>query len=79
MKAVLEFNYPDDENKLRRALHADQAFEALRELDYAIKYRWRKDDNLLDVLELVRDRLDTVLTTTGEGLRKGAIHHEVHS
>ena len=76
MKAILEFNYPDDENKLRRALHADAAFEVLCELDYVIKYRWRKDDNLVDVLELVRNRLDTVLTTTGEGLRKGAIHHD---
>jgi hypothetical protein len=29
MKAVLEFSYPDDENKLRRALHAEDAFNTL--------------------------------------------------
>jgi len=71
MKAVLEFNYPDDEDKLRRAIHADQAFATLRELDHAIKYRWKVDDDLLGPLELVRDRLDKVLTSSGEGLKHG--------
>ena len=40
MKAVLEFNYPDDEDKLRRALHADNAFNALLEMSKRVKYRW---------------------------------------
>jgi len=66
MKAVLEFNYPDDENKLRRAVNADRAFEVLRAFDERVKYRWRKDDNLIDVLEFIRNELDTVLGETGE-------------
>lgn len=66
MKAILEFNYPEDEAKLRRVMNADKAFEALRAFDERVKYRWRKDDNLLDVLEFIREELDHVLEEAGE-------------
>ena len=70
MKAVLEFNYPDDEDKLRRVLHADEAFEALRNMSDRVAYRWKKGDEgvkaMLESLEYVRFILDEVLSNTGE-------------
>ena len=73
MKAVLEFNYPEDENKLRRAIHAEEAFNALIGLSQRVKYRWRTGDegvrDMHDTLEHVRNVLDTVLTASGEPLK----------
>ena len=73
MKAVLEFNYPDDENKLRRAIHAEEAFNALIGLSQRVKYRWRIGDegvkDMHETLEHVRYVLDTVLTQSGESLK----------
>lgn len=73
MKAILEFNYPEDENKLRRAVHADKAFDALRDLSRSVQYRWKVGEEgekaMLEALEHVRFVLDEVLTQTGEPLR----------
>ena len=73
MKAVLEFNYPDDETRLRRVIHAEQAFNALIGMSQRVKYRWRVGDegvkDMLDTLDHVRYVLDTVLTQCGEPLR----------
>jgi hypothetical protein len=68
MKAVLEFNYPDDEVKLRRALHAEQAFTALLDMNNSVKYRWKigEEDEMLEALDHVRNVLDQVLTLCGE-------------
>ena len=68
MKAVLEFSYPDDEVKLRRALHAEQAFNALLDMSGSVKYRWKigEEDEMLEALEHVRYVLDQVLTSCGE-------------
>ena len=70
MKAILEFNYPDDEDKLRRAIHSEEAFKALRDMSERVAYRWKKGDEgvkaMLDSLESVRFILDEVLTNTGE-------------
>lgn len=70
MKAVLEFNYPEDENKLRRALHADEAFEALRNMSEQVAYRWKKGEEgekaMHESLQYVRYTLDQVLVKTGE-------------
>ena len=70
MKAVLEFNYPDDEDKLRHAIHAEEAFEALREMSKRVAYRWKKGEEgeraMLDSLESVRFILDEILKNTGE-------------
>lgn len=43
MKAILEFNYPDDEDKLRHALHGGTAIFALEEVRQAIR-AWEKHD-----------------------------------
>ena len=70
MKAILEFNYPDDEDKLRHAVHAEEAFKALRDMSERVAYRWKKGDEgeraMLESLEYVRFILDEVLTNTGE-------------
>lgn len=68
MKAVLEFNYPDDEDKLRRAIYADKAFEALLDMSTKVKYRWLKgeEDEMAEALGHVRYILDQVLVNTGE-------------
>jgi hypothetical protein len=70
MKAILEFNYPNDEDKLRHAIHAEEAFQALRDMSKRVAYRWRKGDAgekaMLESLEYVRYILDEVLTNTGE-------------
>ena len=70
MKAILEFNYPNDEDKLRHAVHAEEAFQALRDMDERVAYRWEKGDEgvkaMLDSLEYVRFILDEVLSNTGE-------------
>ena len=63
MKAILEFNYPDDEDKLRRAIHADKAFGALLDMSTKVKYRWLKgeEDEMAEALGHVRYILDQVL------------------
>jgi len=68
MKAVLEFNYPDDEDKLRRVLHADHAFEALHDIGSRVKYLWLKgeEEQMAEALGHVRYILDQVLVKTGE-------------
>ena len=70
MKAVLEFNYPEDEDKLRRALHADEAFNALLDMSSRVAYRWKKGEEgekaMHESLQHVRYVLDQVLVKTGE-------------
>ena len=36
MQATLSFNYPDDEDKLRRAVNAETMYETLRWIDEGI-------------------------------------------
>lgn len=43
MKAVLEFNYPEDEDRLRYALHGDKAVFALIDIQQVIR-AWQKYD-----------------------------------
>jgi len=37
MQATLSFNYPDDEDKLRRAVNAEVMYETLRWIDAEMK------------------------------------------
>jgi hypothetical protein len=37
MQATLSFNYPDDEDKLRRAVNAEVMYETLRWIDVEMK------------------------------------------
>ena len=44
MKAVLEFNYPDDEEKLRCALHGEAAMAALRKIHRMVRLEYNDAD-----------------------------------
>ncbi len=56
MKAILEFNYPDDEDRLRHALYGSRAISGLDEVRRMIR-QWEKHDgeNPQGMLDLVRD------------------------
>jgi hypothetical protein len=66
MKAVLEFNYPQDTDKCRRAIHADEAFTALRRIDDWLGKRFPNKAELEDAVKYVREITDHALTATGE-------------
>lgn len=66
MKAVLEFNYPQDTDKCRRAIHADEAFMALREIKRSVDRKFTHKSDLEEVLKYVLEISEYVLKTTGE-------------
>ena len=66
MKAVLEFNYPQDTDKCRRAIHADEAFKALQEIKQSVDRKFTHKSDLEEVLKYVHEVSDYVLKTTGE-------------
>jgi hypothetical protein len=66
MKAVLEFNYPLDTDKCRRAIHADEAFEALQEIKRSVDRKFTHKSDLEEVLRHVYRLADHVLRKTGE-------------
>jgi hypothetical protein len=66
MKAVLEFNYPEDTDKCRRAIHADEAFKALQEIKHSLDRKLTHKSDLEEALKYVYEVSDYVLKTTGE-------------
>jgi hypothetical protein len=66
MKAVLEFNYPEDTDKCRRAIHANEAFKALHEIKRNVDRKFTHKSDLEEVLKYVHEITDYVLRTTGE-------------
>lgn len=52
MKAVLEFNYPDDEEKLRCALQGEVSMAALKKIHGMVKLEYDKTDFKQMVLTL---------------------------
>lgn len=66
MKAVLEFNYPEDTEKCRRAIHADEAFKALHEIRESVNRKFTHKSDLEEVLKHVYEISDYVLKSTGE-------------
>jgi 23S rRNA U2552 (ribose-2'-O)-methylase RlmE/FtsJ len=62
MKAILEFQYPEDEERLRHALHGQFAISVLSDV-YRVINDWQKHDHTEP------DRLiDTVKEIVGHGL-----------
>lgn len=61
MKATLEFEYPDDEDKLRYALHGQDAIFALLDISEQLRLHFKYDadgyQTLLNVNELVIEAL----------------------
>jgi hypothetical protein len=66
MKAVLEFNYPQDTDQCRRAIHADVAFDMLLEIKKIAERRPTHKADLDEALRAVYERVTYVLQTTGE-------------
>lgn len=66
MKAILEFNYPDDETKLRRAIHTNEAFDTLWAIKNRVNKRFTHKADLEDVLRYVREITDDALKISGE-------------
>jgi len=67
MKAILEFTYPDDEDKLRHAMHGGTAIYALDEIRQMI-HSWEKHDGTSPeaMVERLRLRVFDALTACGE-------------
>jgi squalene cyclase len=66
MKAVLEFNYPDDTDKCRRAIHADEAFDTLWDIRKIAELHYPHKADLERALRAVLDHVEYTLRTTGE-------------
>lgn len=56
MKAILEFNYPEDEDRLRHALYGSRAISGLDEVRRMIR-QWEKHDgeNPVGLIDLIKD------------------------
>ena len=67
MKAVLEFNYPDDEDRLRWALHGGKAIGGLSIIRAKIR-AWEKHDDSdpIDLIEHIKMIVNDTLTDCGE-------------
>jgi hypothetical protein len=53
MKAVLEFNYPEDEHKLKHALKGTEYFDALSEIENILTAPFTKADACARVKKIV--------------------------
>jgi hypothetical protein len=67
MKAVLEFNYPDDEERLRWALHGGKAIGGLDSIRSTIR-AWQKHDGQApeELIERIKMIVNETLTECGE-------------
>ena len=66
MKATLEFNYPEDEDALRYAVHGEKAIKALWDVKRYIRDNFVYNSNALEVLNKVREMTDMALAECGE-------------
>jgi hypothetical protein len=66
MKAVLEFNYPQDTDKCRRAIHADEAFDMLLMIKQISEARYQHKADMEKALRDIHERVMCALETTGE-------------
>jgi hypothetical protein len=68
MKAVLEFTYPEDEIRLRRALSGERFADAIWSIKNEVRGHFKYGADPVKVLEIVRELVDSILTETGEEL-----------
>ena len=66
VKAILEFNYPDDTDKCRRAIHANEAFDTLWVIKNKVSKRFTHKADLEEVLRYVQEITDDALRISGE-------------
>lgn len=67
MKAILEFNYPEDEDRLRHALYGSRAISSLDEVRRMIR-QWEKHDgeNPQSLVDVIKDTVALALRDCGE-------------
>jgi hypothetical protein len=53
MKAVLEFNYPEDEHKLKHALKGTEYFDALSQIDNILTAPFTKAETYAKVKKVI--------------------------
>jgi hypothetical protein len=66
MKAILEFTYPEDEDKLRYALHGQTAIMALLQIEAQLRQLYKYGADIKDVLGMIGDITNETLVTCGE-------------
>jgi hypothetical protein len=66
MKAILEFTYPEDQDKLRHALNGSRAISALIDIQMAVRSHFKHNTDPVTALELVREFTNTALNECGE-------------
>ena len=57
MKAVLEFAYPEDEQKLEHAMHATEYYDALCEIDNVLAMPYTKAEAYTKIRAIVLNTL----------------------
>ena len=66
MKAVLEFNYPEDERRLLYAVKGKEMYVALVNLRVLAAKQVTHKADMADTLEGVRDAIDNIFYELGE-------------
>ena len=66
MQATLSFNYPDDEDKLRRAVNSEQMFEAMLWIKERVREYHLHDDNADSVINAIVDKVNHTFKLIGE-------------
>lgn len=60
MKAILEFNYPDDEDKLRHALNGTEYYKALLEIEALLNDTPNKAPKFVEMRKVISQTLEGV-------------------
>ena len=66
MQATLSFNYPDDEDKLRRAVNSEHMFEAMLWIKERVREYHLHDDNADSVINAIVDKVNHTFKLIGE-------------
>lgn len=66
MKMTVEFDYPNDEAKIRRMMMAETAIEALFEIKRAVTSQPNNKLAMVNILDEVRDLAGHALRACGE-------------
>lgn len=69
VKATLEFNYPEDEDAMRYAVHGEKAIKALWDVKRYIRDNFTHESDAMDVIRKVREMADLALAECGEDVR----------
>ena len=65
-KAILEFTYPEDEDKLLFAMKGQEMYKALTNIKMAVTGEFTHKADMAKALARIRDLTDQVFTELGE-------------